>query len=226
MSVYKTHYLQLLSFQRAIFRKLHLIQIRKNETTENDYLVRPEGHLVLVTCGHRGQPNRSEEKRVSRLMRKSGFIPMLEDISAQKKEQEKTFDKTIEKHDKDDAEDEEKKTNESKEANRSKSRGKGLMPNIKVVSQPKLSPMANIVIDVEETVNPLSNSRRSMRESKRQSPVAKADPDDAVPDPGSQSDDNMPLMQAVPKENPKGPTDRSQSVQPAILDTNRSGKLQ
>lgn len=50
---------------------------------------------MLVTCGHRGQPNRSEEKRVSRLMRKSGFIPMLEDISAQKKEQEKTFDKTL-----------------------------------------------------------------------------------------------------------------------------------
>ena len=80
--MYKTHYLQLLSFQRAIFRKLLQIQLRKTETVENDYHVKPEGHLVLVTCGHRGQPNRSEEKRVSRLMRKSGFIPMLEDISA------------------------------------------------------------------------------------------------------------------------------------------------
>jgi len=63
---------------------------------ENDYHVRPEGHLVLVTCGHRGQPNRSEEKRISRLMRKSGFIPMLEDLNADKKNQEKTFDKALE----------------------------------------------------------------------------------------------------------------------------------
>lgn len=36
------------------------------------------GNLVLFSCGHRGTPNRSEEKRVSRLMRRSGFIPMLE----------------------------------------------------------------------------------------------------------------------------------------------------
>ena len=100
------------------------------------------------------------------------------------------------------------------------------MPNIKVVSQPKMSPMANIVIDVEETVNPLSNSKRSFKESKKQSPIAKPNDDDLEPDPGSQSDDNMPLMQVVPKENPKGPTDRSQSVQPAIHDTNRSGKMQ
>lgn len=31
-----------------------------------------------MTCGHRGIPCRNEEKRVSRLLRKSGFIPMLE----------------------------------------------------------------------------------------------------------------------------------------------------
>lgn len=31
-------------------------------------------------CGHRGQPSRIEEKRISRLLRKSGFIPMLEDM--------------------------------------------------------------------------------------------------------------------------------------------------
>jgi hypothetical protein len=39
-----------------------------------------QGHLVHFTCGHRGQPSRIEEKRVSRLLRKSGFIPELEDM--------------------------------------------------------------------------------------------------------------------------------------------------
>ena len=34
--------------------------------------------MVMMTCGHRGLPQRIEEKRVSRLLRKSGFIPMLE----------------------------------------------------------------------------------------------------------------------------------------------------
>jgi hypothetical protein len=34
----------------------------------------------MMTCGHRGRPNRPEEKRISRLLRKSGFIPMLEDL--------------------------------------------------------------------------------------------------------------------------------------------------
>ena len=45
-----------------------------------DYDIRPQGHLVLMTCGHRGRPNRQEEKRISRLLRKSGFIPMLEEL--------------------------------------------------------------------------------------------------------------------------------------------------
>ena len=81
MPTYKNHYLCFLSFQRAIFRKLLNVQQMKDETTENDYLVKPEGHLVMISCGHRGQPNRAEEKRISRLMRKSGFIPMLEEIS-------------------------------------------------------------------------------------------------------------------------------------------------
>ena len=71
----------LLNFQRATFRRLLELQEAKDETLENDYLIKPEGHLVMVTCGHRGQPNRAEEKRISRLMRKSGFIPMLEEIS-------------------------------------------------------------------------------------------------------------------------------------------------
>lgn len=55
------------------------------------------GHLVLFSCGHRGQPNRAEEKRVSRLMRKSGFIPQLEQISIERKQQEKKLDEIYEK---------------------------------------------------------------------------------------------------------------------------------
>jgi hypothetical protein len=43
-----------------------------------------EGHLVEMNCGHRGTPHRQEEKRISRLMRKSGFIPMLEDMPRDK----------------------------------------------------------------------------------------------------------------------------------------------
>ena len=150
MPTVKTHFLQFLAFQRGIFRKLLHVQLRKVELLENDYYVKPEGHLVLVTCGHRGQPNRSEEKRISRLMRKSGFIPMLEEISQLKREQEKNFEKIIDQ--------EEKKTNDSVEKAqlvRGNSRGKGAMPNIKVVMTPKRSPLQDIVIDFEETVNPL-----------------------------------------------------------------------
>ena len=33
-----------------------------------------------MNCGHRGKPSRIEEKRISRLLRKSGFIPMLEEL--------------------------------------------------------------------------------------------------------------------------------------------------
>ena len=44
-----------------------------------------EGHFVMVGCGHRGRPCRGEEKRISRLLRKSGFIPMLEEIYVQQK---------------------------------------------------------------------------------------------------------------------------------------------
>ena len=45
---------------------------------------------------------------------------------------------------------------------RAGSRGKEAMPNIRVVSsQMKTSPTLDIVIDMEETVNPLSNSRDS-----------------------------------------------------------------
>lgn len=41
-----------------------------------------------MNCGHRGIPYRSEEKRVSRLLRKSGFIPMLENPSDKKSAKE------------------------------------------------------------------------------------------------------------------------------------------
>ena len=103
---YKNHFLCFLKFQRAIFKNLLAVQQRKHETTENDYLVKPEGHLVYVSCGHRGQPNRAEEKRISRLMRKSGFIPMLEELQEQRKAKEQNFDKAVEAE-------EEKKTIES-----------------------------------------------------------------------------------------------------------------
>lgn len=94
-SVFKSQFLCLLHFQKALFNKLLVTQQAKHETTENDYHVRPEGHLVLVTCGHRGQPNRAEEKRISRLLRKSGFIPMLEEISQQKHAIEKKFNAMV-----------------------------------------------------------------------------------------------------------------------------------
>lgn len=35
----------------------------------------------MLNCGHRGKPTRPEEKRISRLLRKSGFIPMLEEVA-------------------------------------------------------------------------------------------------------------------------------------------------
>lgn len=74
----KTDFTEMLHFQKAMF--LRLIEIQRARPDDSDFHRIPEGHLVQMTCGHRGQPNRIEEKRVSRLLRKSGFIPMLEDI--------------------------------------------------------------------------------------------------------------------------------------------------
>lgn len=71
-------FIELLHFQKAMFERL--ISIQQKRPDDSDYHRIPEGHLVQMTCGHRGQPNRVEEKRISRLLRKSGFIPMLEDI--------------------------------------------------------------------------------------------------------------------------------------------------
>jgi hypothetical protein len=59
-----------------------LLTIQENlvNKDDTDFLAKIEGHLVQFACGHRGQPSRIEEKRISRLLRKSGFIPMLEDM--------------------------------------------------------------------------------------------------------------------------------------------------
>ena len=46
---------------------------------KEDFARIPQGHFTLMSCGHRGTPCRLEEKRISRLLRKSGFIPMLEE---------------------------------------------------------------------------------------------------------------------------------------------------
>lgn len=54
-----------------------------------DFNSRPQGHLVLLNCGHRGKPSRSEEKRISRLLRKSGFIPSIEELYKREQERKK-----------------------------------------------------------------------------------------------------------------------------------------
>ena len=46
---------------------------------KEDFARIPQGHFTLMSCGHRGTPCRLEEKRISGLLRKSGFIPMLEE---------------------------------------------------------------------------------------------------------------------------------------------------
>lgn len=60
-----------------------LLKMQKRISTVNDensdYQDLQCGHLVMMKCGHRGLPYRLEEKRISRLLRKSGFIPKLED---------------------------------------------------------------------------------------------------------------------------------------------------
>ena len=147
----------------------------------------------MVTCGHRGQPNRAEEKRISRLMRKSGYIPMLEELSQQRKDQnEFKFDKAVEE--------EEKKTQESGEKSaqyqRVGSKGKGLMPKIQVIQPPQptkgnKSPLHEIVIDMEETMNPLSFSQRSSKRSKSIKP--KQQIEEETPDPGQDSDEGAVL---------------------------------
>ncbi len=70
------------------------------------------------------------------------------------------------------------------------------MPNIKVVT-PRRSPLQDIVIDLEETVNPLSQSRASVKSNKPPAqPSSKIDEED--PDAGQDSDDDAPLLKVVP----------------------------
>ena len=77
-STLKGHYEVLIDFITEGFQEC--IRILKSRPVKTDFDVKTQGHLVLMTCGHRGRPSRQEEKRISRLLRKSGFIPMLEEI--------------------------------------------------------------------------------------------------------------------------------------------------
>ena len=70
----------LFEFQAYWVEQLIAIQKNTNHIPESneDFVALPQGHLVKLNCGHRGRPVRGEEKRISRLLRKSGFLPMLE----------------------------------------------------------------------------------------------------------------------------------------------------
>jgi len=56
-----------------------------------------------LSCGHRGFPNRNEEKRISRLLRKSGFIPLLDGMPQKIVAPEVKSPTAIEKHKDDDS---------------------------------------------------------------------------------------------------------------------------
>ena len=77
-STLKGHYEVLIDVITEGFQEC--IRILKARPVKTDFDTKTQGHLVLMTCGHRGRPSRQEEKRISRLLRKSGFIPMLEEI--------------------------------------------------------------------------------------------------------------------------------------------------
>ncbi|CDW86706.1 UNKNOWN [Stylonychia lemnae] len=77
---FKNNLVVFLQYQIECFNDLIDIQSKRSLLNENDFDKITEGHLVLMKCGHRGKPSRIEEKRISRLLRKSGFIPMLEEI--------------------------------------------------------------------------------------------------------------------------------------------------
>ena len=107
----------------------------------------------------------------------------------------------------------EKKTVESGEKNpqyqRVGSKGKGLMPKIQVVSQPppvqtspkgNKSPLHDIVIDLEETVNPLGFSQRSDRKSMAVKQKNKIE--EEISDPGQDSDDGVPIINVKPIDSP------------------------
>lgn len=77
----------MLVFLNYCFVELEKIQLSFTDMSdENEDFENPlQGHFTIMTCGHRGIPQRSEEKRVSRLLRKSGFIPLLEQLIEQSK---------------------------------------------------------------------------------------------------------------------------------------------
>ena len=92
-NVLKEQLVGFFDFQKSCWEKLIEIQVNLEELEDDkkeDYLVFPQGHLVKMTCGHRGIPRRTEEKRVSRLLRKSGFIPMLENVNLKRPASPKT----------------------------------------------------------------------------------------------------------------------------------------
>lgn len=61
-----------------------------------DFKTKLQGHLILLNCGHRGKPNRPEEKKISRLLRSSGFIPPIEEVYRKEVEQRRvTTKKTL-----------------------------------------------------------------------------------------------------------------------------------
>jgi hypothetical protein len=80
--VVKDQLILLFRFQRDMFYQLYKIQKANPNTNlqRTDYQKVVQGHLVQMRCGHRGIPYRIEEKRVSRLLRKSGFLPTLEQV--------------------------------------------------------------------------------------------------------------------------------------------------
>jgi len=68
------------------------------------------------------------------------------------------------------------------------------MPSIKVVSNPVKSPLLDIVIDLEETVSPLTNSRNSVKNVKPSQPHQASDRED----PAQSSDEESVPLKVVP----------------------------
>ncbi|CDW82564.1 UNKNOWN [Stylonychia lemnae] len=86
--ILKQHLINFLQFQIDCINDLVAIQnkIQYYQKYQTDYDILKQGHLVYMKCGHRGKPSRLEEKRISRLLRKSGFIPMLEEVYKEDKQ--------------------------------------------------------------------------------------------------------------------------------------------
>ena len=100
---FKSHILSCMQFQIECWSELLEMQVHKASKLYNgnekndDYEAIKEGHLVMMKCGHVGKPSRMEEKRISRLLRKSGFIPMLEEIYKKQGKDSKKVSKNLDK---------------------------------------------------------------------------------------------------------------------------------